>query len=71
MAQNLQQSPVGAQMVVQDPHTGLLGVDKDKALQATMAGLAHVNDKVEALGGSDYEPDSAILSEGINPEVNR
>ncbi|MBX3198236.1 MAG: hypothetical protein KF894_08835 [Labilithrix sp.] len=40
MAQNMEQSPVAATAVKQDPTTGLRVIDRDKALKVTMAGNA-------------------------------
>lgn len=48
-AQEMQRNPVGSTMVVEDPNTGMLGIDKDKALKTTMSATSYVNNKVNNL----------------------
>ena len=42
-------SPIGATMIEEDPKTGLLGINKDKALKTNMSSISYVNKKVDAL----------------------
>ena len=48
-AQQMARTPVGATMIEEDPETGLLGINKDKALKTTMSAAAYLNDKIDAL----------------------
>lgn len=49
MANNMERDPVAGTAIVKDPHTGLLAIDKDKALKLTMGSLAVLADDVEQL----------------------
>jgi hypothetical protein len=49
IAQNMAKDPVARTAVVQDPQTGLLGIDKEKGLKLVMGGLAGLQNEVDAL----------------------
>jgi len=49
MAQDLQRTKVGRTMVVEDPRTGMLGVDTGQAYGAMLAGLTHLNDRIDSI----------------------
>jgi hypothetical protein len=49
MANNMARDPIAAMTLVRDPNTGLLAIDKDKALKLTMGSLATLADDVEEL----------------------
>jgi len=51
MAQDLQQSPLGAAMVQEDPQTGMMAVDQNKALSALLAAVARLHDRLSAVEG--------------------
>jgi hypothetical protein len=48
-AQEMAKNPVGATMIEREPETGLLGINKDKALKTTMSAVSYVNSKVNNL----------------------
>ena len=48
-AQAIRATPVGATMIEEDPDTGMLGINKDKALKTTMSATSYVNRKVDHL----------------------
>ena len=48
-AQAIRANPVGATMIEEDPDTGMLGINKDKALKTTMSATSYVNRKVDHL----------------------
>lgn len=49
IAQNMRRDPVASTVIVEDPHSGLLGIDKDKGLKLTMGGLASLQKQVDDL----------------------
>ena len=49
MANPMAEHPVTATTIIRDPQTGLLAIDKDKALKLTMGGLATLAEDVEDL----------------------
>lgn len=48
-AQDMQKTRIGQTMVETDPRTGMVAIDKDKALKTSMSGLSYLNDKVNGL----------------------
>jgi ubiquinone/menaquinone biosynthesis C-methylase UbiE len=40
---------VGSTMIEEDPETGMLAINKDKALKTTMSAVSYVNKKVNNL----------------------
>jgi hypothetical protein len=49
MANNMERDPIAGTAITRDPGTGLLAIDKDKALKLTMGSLAVLADDVESL----------------------
>jgi hypothetical protein len=48
-AQDMAKTPVGSTMIEEDPETGMLAINKDKALKTTMSAVSYVNKKVNNL----------------------
>lgn len=49
MAQDMAQNPITATAIMPDPQTGMLAIDRDKALKVTMGGVGHLAQKQEEL----------------------
>ncbi len=49
MAQSLARTPIGRQMVVQDPASGMLGIDPSRAAGPNLAAMAYLNDRLNRL----------------------
>lgn len=49
MANNMERDPIAGTAITKDPGTGLLAIDKDKALKLTMGSLATLAQEVEQL----------------------
>lgn len=49
MAQALARTPVGRQMVIQDPNSGMLGIDASRAVGPNLAAMAYLNDRLDAI----------------------
>ena len=49
MAQDLEKSPLGAEMVEEDPESGLKSIDTGKAALGALAGLANIHARLKAL----------------------
>jgi hypothetical protein len=51
IAQKMAHDPVASTALVRDPHTGMLAIDKSKALKLTMGGLAALQRQIDELKG--------------------
>ena len=51
IAQNMKKDPVAGTVIIEDPHSGLLGIDKAKGLKLVMGGLADVQMQLDQMKG--------------------
>lgn len=51
IAQKMEADPVASTVIVHDPETGMMGIDKSKGLKLVMGGLASVQKEVDELKG--------------------
>lgn len=55
IAQKMKKDPVAATVIVDDPESGMLGIDKAKGLKLVMGGLADLQRQVDGLSGKKKE----------------